>query len=64
MWKKIRRAGGFTLIAFGLLGTLLPIMPGIPLIIAGIALVGSEHPWVRPFVPRLRSRRRDTDGRP
>ncbi len=58
MWKQIRLIGGFTLIALGLLGTLLPIMPGIPLLIAGIALVGTNHPWIRPLMARLRAWRR------
>jgi uncharacterized membrane protein YbaN (DUF454 family) len=33
----------------GLLGMLLPVMPGIPFLIAGVAMVGVDHPVLRPF---------------
>jgi hypothetical protein len=48
-------AAGLILIGLGLVGMLLPVMPGIPLLIAGIALVGVNHPWVRPVTARLRA---------
>lgn len=33
---------------------LLPIIPGIPLFIAGVAVLGANHPWVRPLTVRFR----------
>jgi hypothetical protein len=35
------------LVAAGAAGTLLPIVPGLPILLAGIALIGSDHPMVR-----------------
>jgi uncharacterized membrane protein YbaN (DUF454 family) len=45
----IRTVVGLVLIVVGLLGMLLPIMPGVPFLIAGVAMIGMEHPVVRPF---------------
>lgn len=58
MWRTIRMVAGLILIVLGLLGLLLPVMPGVPLLIAGVALVGTNHPWVRPAIARLRAWRR------
>ena len=58
VWRKIRVVTGLTLIGLGLLGMLVPVVPGIPLLIAGVALVGTNHPWVRPLMVRLRAWRR------
>lgn len=55
MWRIIRPILGVTLIILGALGMLLPIIPGIPLLIAGVALLGSKHPWVRPLMVRFRA---------
>jgi uncharacterized protein YqgC (DUF456 family) len=35
------------LIAAGLVAIPIPVMPGIPLIAAGAAMLGSDHPLVR-----------------
>lgn len=45
----VRTVAGLVLIALGLLGLLLPVMPGIPFLIAGVAMVGVDHPVLRPF---------------
>ena len=47
MSATIRTACGVVLIVAGLVGMLLPILPGIPLIVAGAAMLGSDHPLVR-----------------
>jgi uncharacterized membrane protein YbaN (DUF454 family) len=44
---------GFTLIGAGLIGTLLPVMPGVPLLIAGVAIVGPGHPLLKPVLARI-----------
>jgi uncharacterized protein YqgC (DUF456 family) len=38
---------GFTLILLGAIGTLVPVIPGVPMILAGVALVGVDHPRIR-----------------
>jgi uncharacterized membrane protein YbaN (DUF454 family) len=45
----IRTIAGLLLIIVGLVGMLLPVMPGIPFLIAGVAMVGVDHPVLRPF---------------
>ena len=50
---KLKLAAGFTLIFIGILGCFLPIIPGIPLMLAGAAIVGMEHPWIHPFKSRF-----------
>lgn len=43
----IRRIFGAILVIIGILGLLLPVMPGWPLLIPGIALLGSKDPLIR-----------------
>ena len=47
MTAKLRNASGMTLIGVGLLGIVLPFIPGIPLVLAGAAMLGGNHPLVR-----------------
>jgi len=54
MWATLRSIGGFTLIGLGLLATVVPIIPGIPVVIVGAALVGPKHPLVRSSRERLK----------
>ncbi|MBA2703656.1 MAG: DUF454 family protein [Blastocatellia bacterium] len=49
----MQNAAGFLMIALGLIGLVLPIMPTIPFLLAGVALLGRDHPVVRPFIERL-----------
>ncbi len=42
-----RRAVGWTCLGIGLLGMLLPIIPGIPFLVAGMVSLSPEHPWMR-----------------
>lgn len=53
LWAAARLVIGVLLIALGVLGTLLPVLPGIPFIVAGVALLGTEHWLVKPFHDRL-----------
>jgi hypothetical protein len=41
------------LVVVGLLGLVVPVLPGIPLLLAGIALLGREHPLVQAMLRRL-----------
>ncbi len=50
---RLREVTGFALLIAGLVGLLLPVMPGIPLLIAGVALLGSKHPRVQPWIKRI-----------
>ena len=49
----MRVVTGLTLIGVGVIGLVAPIIPGIPLLIAGVALVGPDHPVVKRLRDRL-----------
>ncbi|MBX3023871.1 hypothetical protein KF840_03075 [bacterium] len=53
LWQAARVVAGIVLVAIGVLGCVLPVIPGIPILIAGVALLGPRHPLVRPFAERL-----------
>jgi uncharacterized membrane protein YbaN (DUF454 family) len=55
---RVRSFAGKALVAVGIAGTVLPVLPGIPFLIAGIALLGTDHPISRAVVDRIRLRRR------
>ena len=46
MRPKVRKVCGVGLIAIGVPGLVLPILPGIPLILAGLIMLEVNHPWV------------------
>jgi hypothetical protein len=50
-WSVVRLTVGTLLMVIGVLGTILPIIPGIPVFFAGLAVAGSSHPVTR-FVRR------------
>ena len=57
---RVRSVAGVALIALGVAGVVIPLVPGVPFLIAGTALLGSDHPISRAIaerVRRLRSRR-------
>jgi uncharacterized protein YqgC (DUF456 family) len=47
MTATVRNVCGIALLVAGILGCLLPIIPGIPLLAAGVAVLGGNHPIVR-----------------
>lgn len=47
MSVRLREISGLALVAVGIAGCLLPLLPGIPLILAGAALLGTDHVLVR-----------------
>lgn len=53
VWHYTRVTLGITLCVVGVVGTLLPVIPGVPLIIAGVALLGTDHWLVRPVKQRI-----------
>lgn len=44
--------------AVGVVGILLPGLPGTVFFLAGVALLGADHPRVRPWLERLEQRRK------
>jgi hypothetical protein len=53
LWRAARVVGGVFLVVVGVLRLVLPVLPGIPLLIAGIAILGPQHPLVRPLAERI-----------
>lgn len=56
MTGTLRRVCGIALIVVGLVAVPVPIIPGIPLIAAGAAMLGSDHSIVRSYRTWLRNR--------
>lgn len=44
--QKLKVALGIALCVVGLAGTIMPVVPGVPIILAGVALMGADHPLV------------------
>lgn len=44
---KFRRITGIVLIVVGLILMPVPIVPGIPVVLVGLAMLGSDHPLLR-----------------
>ncbi len=57
MKKKLKNACGIALVIAGAIGTVVPIIPGIPMIAAGVAMLGSDHKLVRSCQTWLQSKR-------
>lgn len=53
MLHNIRTIIGFALIGLGLIAFLLPVIPSVPFLLAGIALIGAKHPLIKPLINRL-----------
>ena len=69
--RMLKRIGvtlvGVLLIVVGILGLALPILPGIVLIVAGLAVLGTEFERPRRWVNKLRERfnlKRSTKAEP
>ena len=45
--KMIRRISAYVLLGLGVAGLALPLLPGIPLLILGVALLEPNHPLKR-----------------
>lgn len=45
MKRILRETGAWLLILAGLAGCILPVIPGIPLLIGGLAILAVDRPW-------------------
>lgn len=52
-WRVLRIASGFLLLVFGVIGLFLPILQGVLMILAGLAVLGKDLPWSRAITDRL-----------
>jgi len=49
-----RTAAGWTLLLLGVAGLMLPFLPGIPLLIAGLIMLSAQHRWARNCLRRVK----------
>ena len=63
--RVVRIAAGFLLLVLGVIGLFLPILQGVLMILAGLAVLGKDLPWSRAVTKRLASfvRRRRARGK-
>lgn len=54
---KAREVLGTALVGVGVVGVILPIVPGWPFLLAAVALLGPDHRLTRPFVGLVRRAR-------
>jgi hypothetical protein len=63
LWRRVRTALGLVLLGLGAIGLLVPLLPGIPLIVAGAAVVGPDHSVIRWLQARRSSWRHRKESR-
>jgi uncharacterized protein YqgC (DUF456 family) len=51
----MRTAAGVVLLVAGAIGTVLPLVPGFPLLVAGLAVLGPRHRLSRALARRWRA---------
>ena len=49
-----RSAGGWILLVVGVAGLMLPVLPGVPLLIAGLVMLSADHRGARNCLRRLK----------
>lgn len=49
-----RKAGGWGLLVVGVAGCVLPVIPGIPFLIAGLIVLGRDYAWARSGLRRVK----------
>lgn len=52
--KQSKAAAGWGLILVGIAGVLLPVLPGIPFLLAGLVVLSSQYTWSRRLLEFLR----------
>ena len=58
LWRVARLIAGWTLVALGIVGLFLPILQGVALILAGLALLAPDVPFARRWLDWLKNRAR------
>jgi uncharacterized membrane protein YbaN (DUF454 family) len=50
---RIREIVGLGFLSIGLIGFALPVLPGVPFLVAALAVLGPGHPKLRPWLKRV-----------
>jgi len=54
--RILRESGAWLLILIGVAGCVLPVIPGIPLLIAGLAVLAVDRPWAARLLERVKEK--------
>ncbi|QNI37390.1 hypothetical protein H7846_03495 [Edaphobacter sp. 4G125] len=49
-----RKAGGWGLLVAGVAGCILPVIPGIPLLLAGLIILARDYAWARAALRKVK----------
>ena len=49
-----RKAGGWGLLVAGVAGCILPVIPGIPLLLAGLIILARDYAWARSALRKVK----------
>ena len=63
-FRILRVFAGFVLLLLGVVGLFLPVLQGVLLILAGLAVLGRDLPWARAVTRRLAAFARRRAARP
>lgn len=55
---SVKYVMAYACLAVGVAGVALPVLPGVPFLIAGFKLLGPDHPLTRRFVDIVKKRSR------
>ena len=56
MKRILRETGAWLLILIGVAGCVLPVIPGIPLLIAGLAVLAVDRVWAARLLERVKEK--------
>src|ERR1700722_15951779 len=51
LWRNV---GGWILVVLGVAGLVLPFLPGVPLLLAGLVMLSADYRWARTCLRRLK----------
>jgi len=54
--RILRESGAWLLILIGVAGCVLPVIPGIPLLIGGLAILAVDRPWAARLLERVKEK--------
>jgi uncharacterized membrane protein YbaN (DUF454 family) len=60
--RLFKVAGGFFLVGIGILGIILPVMPGWVFLIPGLVILGEEYSWARSLLKWAKAKMDRTKG--
>ncbi len=52
----LRKASGWGMLTLGIAGCVLPVLPGIPLVLAGLIVLAHDYRWARSLLGKAKRR--------